>query len=68
MVILYAKEPCVASPVAIQAHTPIIIMVPMYTVNITGFFNITLGLSFTKDCFKAVETRAPSNNLLLFLF
>ena len=49
-------------------HTINIMAVPISTVNITGFLNITLGLSFTKDCTKASFTCLLSNNELdLFL-
>src|ERR1700759_3405402 len=46
----------------IQAQTPIITMVHISTVNITGLRNILFGLSLMKDCFNASFTNAGSKS------
>lgn len=48
-------------------HRNNIIRVPTSTQNITGFFIINRGLSFTNDCLKDSLTSEGSNNLIGFL-
>src|ERR1035441_1778394 len=46
--------------------TTAMIMVPISTVNITGFFSIVTGFNFTNDCLTAVITISFSNNFMFF--
>jgi hypothetical protein len=45
-----------------EIQTKNIMAVPISTVNITGFLNISFGLSFIKECTKASLTCLLSNN------
>ena len=53
---LYPKLPCDVSPVNVQIETNSITIVPISTVNITGFLNSNFGFNFTKDCTNACCT------------
>ena len=55
---LYAKLPCVFSPVNIQRQTMNITAVPISTVNITGLRIIIVGFSFVIECLSASCTKS----------